>query len=215
MPEKFLARCYRAVVFIALLISIAACSTPGAGSRGSGGASQRLTNEPRGSQVPPPPVGFVSERNDQLAHTKTGSLDYDEAISARCGGIGIGFNRDHWIASELRYFSDQAKSPSTLTICVTTLASSQDASGQESQIGAIGRERSPTPSPIVAPTPFAIPSLPNGIGESVGPKSDTTYVSFAKGRYFVFIIASGQSSDEATKTLALSLASTEFKLLPR
>jgi len=159
----------------------------------------------------PTPSGFTSEPTDEDSGGKAGTIGIAEAASADCDGVSeTDLRQERWVTSELRYFDKNPAYPATyVLICVTELGSSSDASHNEQQLVA---ENGRSIGPLPAPTPFAVTGIPGAAGVLVGaaPK-----ITFAKGRYVVFVVSAGVSAPglAALRTLATDLASAQYQRL--
>jgi len=144
------------------------------------------------------PQGFTAEAVDKVSGGPTGSIGIDEAASADCDPGNV--RRDHWVASELRYFDANTSYPETyLLLCVTQLSSAADAVANEQQVASLG-----------------VSSGVSSVGVTgaevhvVGPAYQTF---FARGRYFVFIVVTDLSGSDAP-ALAANVAQMQAQRLP-
>ena len=195
---------------VALAAGLSACGTSGGSPAGS--SPTTTAPQPVAALVAPTPTGFRAEATDKDSGGKTGSIGIAEAASADCDGVAVtDLRQERWSASELRYFDDDPAYPDTyVLLCVTRLGTASDAErNQEQLVGA----RSGSIGGLPAPTPFSVSGIPGAAGFRVGPGSE---ISFAKGRYLVFVVGAGVSSAglAAAGTLATDLASAQYRRLP-
>ncbi len=144
--------------------------------------------------------GFKSESVDKVGGGPTGQIGFSEATSADCDPAGL--VRGRWEGSVLRYFDSNPSAPETyLILCVTRLRTAQEAIANRNRVIALG-----------GASPSSALKLPGGYEHAVGP---ALQIFFAKGTYFVWIVATSLSSTVKVLALGASLAQREYALLPK
>jgi hypothetical protein len=144
--------------------------------------------------------GFTSESVDKVGGGPTGRIDFNESTSADCDPSGL--TRSGWVASELRYFDNDANDPETyLLLCVTQLRTAQDAVVNRKEVIALG-----------GASQSSAVHVPGAYVHAVGP---AVQIFFIKGIYFVWIVATTLSSNVKALPLGATLAHREYALLPK
>lgn len=144
--------------------------------------------------------GFQTEPTDKVGGGRTGRIAFSEVASADCDPSGL--TRAAWEASVLRYFDDSTLAPQTyLILCVTQLRTSGEAVANRNRVLALGEA-----------SQSAAVRLPGTFTRAVGP---ALQLFFAKGSFFVWIVATSLSAKVKVLPLATSLAHREYMMLPK
>ncbi len=208
-------------------LSLSACSASGSGSPSPNASTSTAPSSSPTSPAPSTstvqasssldslvvatPTGFKSEMTDMVSGGPTGSIGLNEATSADCDSGQV--LKDHWVASELRYFDDDPKyATAYLILCVTQLGSPADAAANQAQVVAL------TEHPLggfPALRRFSVSHVPGAVGVFVDSIS-IVQVFFAKGPYFVFVAgaALSQPGRAAVRGLANDTAIFQYEDLP-
>jgi hypothetical protein len=144
--------------------------------------------------------GFTSESTDRVGGGPTGKINFNEAKSADCDPAGL--SRTQWVSSVLRYFDNSSADPETyLLLCVTQLRTAHDAAVNFQRVSAISK-----------PSGSLGTQAPGALHHSVGPANQ---IFFAKGDYFVWIVATSLSPTVKALVLGTSLAHRQYIKLPK
>jgi len=215
-------------MLLIIAMAMAACGTGVAvGQKGTTGADRSHAEAVASTRATPltqfvvsAPPGFTSEARDPTSGELTGSQTLSGAENSMCdlglnstwhGQSVLGLHATgpkSWVASQLRYFDDNPKYPSTyLAICVSQLKSPSYAKTDASF--SVQYQHL-----VLNTSSFSVSEIPNGSGLSYNSPFAGLFMGqiiFYKGSYCTVVTIQGK---DAARSLTMSLAMADYHLLP-
>jgi len=196
VEKRILRRSLSTTFVLASVLIVTSLCVVSIGGASDSRASKRVTLQ---SVVISRVSGFVSEVIDKVGGGPTGRIGFSETESADCNPAAL--VRGQWTGSVLRYFDSNRQMPETYEIlCVTQLRTGSEATTDRNHVTAtIGSGIS------------RLRGSESIYSHSVGP---TEQLYFAKGPYFVWVVATSLSSVSRAAPIATLLARRQYALLP-
>lgn len=195
---------FRRAISAALVVGTVACLPTTVA-----GASVRTPS--LSSLMVPPPLGFHETRSDEISEVpvgdpgydaKSGSLNFDQAMSVACNGVSLTLHRRQWLGSELRVYTS-ASHLSSLVACVTRLTSATTTATTIGGISARYAIQARSYASQGAGGPLTVSGIPHATGLWLDAGAwDWEQVNYAVGRYLVYVAGSVPAGAKFASLLA-------------